>query len=280
MKTIGFIDYFMSEWHANNYPEWIKGASDELGEEFVVKYAWAEEDVSPFDRVTTDEWCSKYGVTKCASIEELCEKADYIMVLAPSNPEKHLEYAKKVFNYKKNTYIDKTFAPDFITSEKIFELSKQTGTNFFSTSALRYATELDGVIGSDAVITLGGGGNYDEYIIHQIEMVVKTVNEKATAVRLEKQGDDQYISAVLFENGKRATMIYEPTYGFSIVAEKDKKHYNKPISSDFFKLLILDILKFFLCGKAPFDINQTREVMRIRSALVNQKDKLGEWIKL
>jgi hypothetical protein len=111
-------------------------------------------------------------------------------------------------------------------------------------------------------------------------MVVKTIDRKATAVRLEKQGDDQYISTVLFENEKRATMIYEPTYGFSIVAEKDKKHYNKPISSDFFKLLILDILKFFLNGKAPFDINQTREVMSIRSALVNQKDKLGEWIKL
>ena len=24
MKTIGFIDYYLSEWHANNYPDWIK----------------------------------------------------------------------------------------------------------------------------------------------------------------------------------------------------------------------------------------------------------------
>ena len=23
MQTIGFIDYFLDEWHANNYPEWI-----------------------------------------------------------------------------------------------------------------------------------------------------------------------------------------------------------------------------------------------------------------
>lgn len=24
MKKIGFIDYYLSEWHANNYPIWIK----------------------------------------------------------------------------------------------------------------------------------------------------------------------------------------------------------------------------------------------------------------
>ena len=30
MKTIGFVDYYISEWHANNYPEWIKQASEKL----------------------------------------------------------------------------------------------------------------------------------------------------------------------------------------------------------------------------------------------------------
>ena len=24
MKTIGFIDYYLDEWHANNYPAWIR----------------------------------------------------------------------------------------------------------------------------------------------------------------------------------------------------------------------------------------------------------------
>lgn len=23
MKKIGFVDYFLDEWHANNYPVWI-----------------------------------------------------------------------------------------------------------------------------------------------------------------------------------------------------------------------------------------------------------------
>ena len=36
---IGFIDYYLDEWHANNYPEWIKEAS---GGEMTVGYAFAE----------------------------------------------------------------------------------------------------------------------------------------------------------------------------------------------------------------------------------------------
>ena len=84
MKTIGFIDYYISEWHANNYPAWIKEASEKMGEDFVVKYAWAEEYVSPVDGKNTDEWCKKFGVEKCETIEDLCEKADYILILAPS----------------------------------------------------------------------------------------------------------------------------------------------------------------------------------------------------
>ena len=119
MKKIGFIDYYISEWHANNYPKWISEASERLGEDFKVSYAWAELDVSPVDGVTTDEWCEKFGAEKCETLAELCEKSDVILLLAPSNPEKHLQYAKAVLPYGKTTYIDKTFAPDLATAEEI-----------------------------------------------------------------------------------------------------------------------------------------------------------------
>ena len=81
MKTIGFVDYFLSEWHANNYPKWIS----ELTDEFAVKYAWAEEYVSPYDGVNTDDWCKKFGTEKCESIAELCEKSDYIIPTIPKS---------------------------------------------------------------------------------------------------------------------------------------------------------------------------------------------------
>lgn len=120
MKTIGFVDYYVSEWHANNYVDWIRQANEKLGTDYVVKYVWAEKDVSSFDGRTTDQWCKDFGVEKCSSIEELCEKADNIMILAPSDPDTHLRFAEKVLKYGKNTYIDKTFAPNYETAKKIF----------------------------------------------------------------------------------------------------------------------------------------------------------------
>ena len=95
MKTVGFIDYFLNEWHANEYPAMIRDYNQKHGTDYQFKYAWAEIDVP--GGVTTKEWCKNYGVEPCATIEELCKKCDCVFVLAPSNPEKHLAYAEEVF---------------------------------------------------------------------------------------------------------------------------------------------------------------------------------------
>ena len=173
MKKIGFIDYYIDEWHANNYPAWIEKACAEKGTQYKVSYCFAELDVSLKYGGTTDEWCEKFGVTKCESIDELCEKSDVIVILAPSNPETHLGYAEAALKYGKPTYIDKTFAPDTATARKIFELAAKYNTPFFSTSALRYASELCAVDSPKQMMVMGGGSNFPEYSVHLCEMVVK-----------------------------------------------------------------------------------------------------------
>ena len=142
MKKIGFIDFYLSEWNENNYPGWIKESCEKTGKEFTVAYAWAELDQSPSDGMTSAEWCRKFGCELCGSIEEVCEKSDYIIILSPDNPEKHLPYAERVLKFGKPTYIDKTFAPDLETAKKIFKLAKEYKTPMFSASALGFADEL------------------------------------------------------------------------------------------------------------------------------------------
>lgn len=279
MKTIGFIDYYISEWHANNYPNWFKQICEETGDDFVVKYAWAEEYVSPVDGKNTDEWCEKFGVEKCGTIEELCEKADYIVILAPSNPEKHLGYAEVALKYGKNTYIDKTFAPDFATAEKIYALGEKYSTNFFSSSALRYATELDDLKGSRALVTTGGGASVEEYIIHQVEMAVKIMQSKAVAVRVENQ-DAQYFIRVKFEDGKQTTMIFA-NMSFAVSGQSAVGGSNYlTASSPYFMNLLKDVLRFFNTGELSFPKWETLEVMRIREAIIKGKTQIGEWIEL
>ena len=99
MKKIGFIDYYISEWHANKYPKWIAAACESLGVDYKVGYVWAELDRSPIDGVSTSEWCEKYGAEQCASIAELCEKSDAVIILAPSDPDRHLGYAREALPF-------------------------------------------------------------------------------------------------------------------------------------------------------------------------------------
>ena len=258
----------------------IKEICEKTGKEFVVKYAWAEEYVSPVFGKNTDEWCEEFGVEKCGSIKEVCEKADYIVVLAPSNPEKHLAYVKEVFKYKKNTYVDKTFAPDYATAKEMFDIANQYGTKFFSTSALRYASELDDLMDSQTVFVLGDGGNMEEYIVHEIEMTVKILDKKALAVRVEKHGN-QYVIGIKFEDGKYATLVFATFSPYIVSADnKEGKPVSVNIESSFFTKLTEDMLRFFETGETSFDVNQTLEIMKIRDAIINGKEKLGEWVEL
>ena len=280
MKTIGFVDYYINEWHANNYPRWIKEVCEAEGKDFCIKYIWAEEDVSPLGGKTTDEWCMEHGCEKCETIAELCEKCDYILVLAPSNPEKHLKYAKEVLKYKKNTYIDKTFASDYLEAKEIFDIAQKYGTKFFSSSALRYGDELDEFNNVNNIITTGGGGNLPEYIIHQIEIVEKVLDEKPICVKVEKQGK-QYICNANFENEKKACMIYSPSMPFTACVETaEGKHIYKPINSDYFKNLIADILRFYETSEYSFDTSQTLEIMKLRTGILKAIDKMGEYVTL
>ncbi len=280
MKKIGFVDYYISEWHANNYPDWIKMANKKLGTDFVLSYAWAQKDVSPNDNVTTDEWCEKYGVEKCNTIEELCEKSDYILILAPSNPETHLEYAKAVLPFGKPTYIDKTFAPDYETAKQIFQIAKQYNTPFFSTSALRFANELDTFKGLKNAIITGGGGNFHEYMIHPIEMFVTMFSDKVTSVKVETMGASKicYLKTL---NDFESCIIYSPQLSFSVAAQmSDSEFSKKEITSDFFVNLLEKIMDFFKTNKEPFNPAETLEVMRIRDALISAEKSNGVWLEI
>ena len=279
MGKIGFIDYYISEWHANNYPKWFEMANQKLGTDFKLSYAWAEKDISPVDGVSTDEWCAKFGVERCGSIAELCKKSDCIVILAPSDPQTHLEYAKQALPFGKPTYIDKTFAPDFNTAKEIFEIAQRYNTPFFSTSALRYASELKIGDISSAVIT-GGGSNFNEYIIHTVEMAVVLLDAPVTKVKVENIGV-QRICRLVAENNVSDVIHYSPSNSFVVTAElKDGRNLKNQVSSEFFVELSSEIIRFFTTQKPPFNPAETLEVMRIRDALLKAENYDGEWINL
>ncbi|MBQ8259548.1 MAG: Gfo/Idh/MocA family oxidoreductase [Clostridia bacterium] len=278
MKKIGFVDYFISEWHANNYPAWIDRIAADMGVDYKVAYAWAELETSPVDGKTTAEWCEKFGAEKCDTIDELCEKSDVIVILSPSNPETHLRYAEAVLKPGKRTYIDKTFAPDAATAKEIFSLGEKYGTPFFSTSALRYATELGAVDAPDSLLVTGGGSNLPEYFIHLGEMVVKKMGA-VKSVKATANGS-QWIIQAKTASGKDATMIWGASMPYGAYMTKDGKETWKSLKSPFFDGLIADMLNFFETGKASFDPSETLEVMALRDAALTAVENPGEGIEV
>ena len=273
MKKIGFVDYYISEWHANNYPGWIKNYCKSAGLDYEVAYAWAEKDVSLVDGKTTAEWCSAMGIEQCASVEELCKKSDFIIVLAPSDPDTHLRLATQVFKYAdgKRVYIDKTFAPDYTTAKEIFDKAKEYGVEFFSTSALRYASEIANDKNVNSTITYGGGSNYEEYIIHQVEMIVKTMGVGASKVMVKEEGEG-LVTDIEYADGRKAQMNFGK-FGFKAIVDG----VEKTIESDFFATLMSKIVSFFEGNDSDFCGCETLEVMKIREMAILAKGELNVW---
>lgn len=280
MKSIGFIDLYISEWHANEYPNWIRNANKLLGTDYEVKYVWAEKDISPVDGVTTKEWCEKHGAIACDTLEELCEKSDVLLLLAPSNPEVHLEYAKVALKYGKRIYIDKTFAPDYSVAKEIFKIAEENSTPFFSTSALRCADELENIGEVQNIIITGGGTNFAEYLIHLIEMAVKILKSPVERVKVACVGT-QRICRLKAKNGTEAVLIFSPALGYSVLVEKNSSEIARyDIASDFFQNLLVRIVKFFDDGITPFNPQETLEVIRVRDAILKAESNECAWLEV
>lgn len=280
MKKIGFVDFYLSEWHANNYPVWIKEVCDEQGADFKVAYAWAEQDISPVDGRSSAEWCDAFGAQLCASIDELCEKSDVIVILSPSNPEKHLPYAKAVLPYKKPTYIDKTFAPNLCEAKQIFAIANEYGTPFFSSSALRYDEALNECEDCRHLTVFISGSSVEEYIIHDIEMVVKKLGAGANSVVCAKNGKQTFFH-LGYPDDRSACLVYS-SYGLpgSVIMESaDGKGACVASKGHIFKGLISDMLRFFNEKTPSFDAAQTLEAMRVRDAVLKAAAVPGETIK-
>ena len=282
MRKIGIIDYFIDEWHSNTYLSLFEKANEELGLDFKICYGWAELDTFP-GKLSTEEWCKKNGIEQCKTLEELCEKSDNILILAPANPETHLKYAETALSYGKNTYIDKTFAPDYESAKAIFELGKKYGTKFFSTSALRFTKETDDLSKVKSLQVWGAGRKLEEYVIHQIEMAVKIMDEKADTVRVFNR--DKQANVIIEFGDKVVGLNYshsEATFGIDAQTDGEGLNLYRPITDgDYFYKLCRAILKFFDDGVEPFNPEQTLSVIAIRDAIIKGMNlPFGEPVKV
>ena len=255
-KKIGFIDLFIDEWHANHYPEWFRSAR--RAAEFELGLAWERAPLA--GRRPLEAWCRDFNMTPAGSIAEVVEQSDAICVLAPANPEVHLELADLALRSGKPVYVDKPFADSLRAAQTICKIAAEHRTPLMSSSALRFPDELqDGKIQAlEPVLfaTTGGGRCFAEYAIHQLEMIVSVMG---TDVRdLSLACDPGKVALTLqYGDGRLATLHYAPQFPFAIAASGANGALVYPALHNNFPNLIAAMLDFFATGVSPIPQTET-----------------------
>lgn len=275
---IGFIDYYLDEWHANNYPAWIDQASDG---EMQVAYAFGMIDSPLPGGRTTAQWCQDMGIERVDSVERLIELSDALVVLSPDNCEMHEALCQLPLRSKKSTYVDKTFAPDGEIAARILKIAQDSGTPCYSTSALRFAAEYTGIDRAGIrAISSWGPGNFETYSIHQLEPVMMLMGARAQRVMM-LPGEDWYSLLIDFEDGRRANLNgYKNGSPFAMNIASAAGNQMVTVESDYFHEFIVALVRFFKTGRVEVAHEDTQRIMDVRGAGLRAQRTPGEWVRV
>lgn len=273
---IGFIDYYLDEWHANNYPKLLSTHSDG---EIQAVYAYGQV-ISPLTGRDSKTWCERRGLTLCQSIEEVVERSDALIVLSPDNCEKHEELARLALQSGKKTYVDKTFAPDKQSAQAMFSLAEAHHTPCYSTSALRFAEEYQPFFGKSVqAMSLWGGCDVDTYCIHQLEPMMMLMQGRVKQVLA--QGRDQWTHVLLeWEDGRCASILCtgaEDTPFVTNLYTEEGCHLLR-VQSKFFDGFAKNLVHFFRTGEIPVSHGETIQIMAIRESILQAVQTPGVWV--
>jgi hypothetical protein len=260
MTKIGFIDYYLDNWHFANYPKLIHDAT---GGKMEVACVCAR-----IDRAggkSNAQLSKELGIPLYDTAERVIEDCDRLIVCAPATPEVHKELCELPLASGKPTYVDKVFAPDTVTAEYIFAHAKKHHTPVFSSSALRFSKELEGVSaeGVDMVVSRGPN-DLDVYSIHQIENIVAFIRSRP--LRIISTGTRTVpLFTIEFESGARGSFALpgDGPFVLDIHYRDGRKTVHIPAETDYFPRFIKAMVRFFETGEVPVESKETVWVIRI-----------------
>lgn len=268
-KRIGYVDFKLENFHANVYLSAFRKDLKDQGYEVTACTALHEAEGRA--------WAEKNGVPYFTDMQAMDQAVDFYAVLAPSNPEVHLELCRKAFPFHKPTYVDKTFAPDLKTAREIFALADSCGTAIQTTSALRYTNvqaHVKAAGGTAAVrhmVAWGAGRSFDEYGIHPTELVMSCMGPGVQTLMRRGTGDQSQL-LLNFTDGRTAVInVYTNTdtpFAASVTTAKDTKLITVDGSRLFIDMAI-GMLDFFATGKPNIDRQESLAIRAVLDTALN-----------
>lgn len=280
MRTIGFIDYYLDEWHANNYPAMIR--SGRYQDEFDVVLAW--EKTQQEGKKPIDVWCAEQQVGQASSPEEVVEQCDCIVVLSPDNPEQHEELADLPLRSGKPVYIDKPFAPTLDAARRLFAKAEAHGTPLMSSSALRFGSEIQQAVHETLagqrvnLVSTHGGGTFQLYAIHQLEMLVMLLGTDATRV-MQCGAPTAPVMLIDYPDARRGIVHVLPGHPFQLSAQYGEgQALVINTMNDFFDRFLDGMLEFFNTGVSPIPSAQTLEIAALVETGIKALGMPDTWV--
>jgi predicted dehydrogenase len=234
----------------------------------------------------------KYGVEIVGSIDELLKKVDAVL-LESVDGRPHLAQVTPVLKAGKRVFIDKPLAASLDDARKIVQLSKETGTPFFSCSSYRFHPDIPRLRdnpGMGKVSKVQASSPFSKlefhpdlyfYGIHGVEALYAVMGRGCVSVsRKVENGAD--ITTGQWKDG-RVGVYYGPA----------KEEKNVPAlrvwgtegttqskGEGGYDGLVRAIAEFFQTGRPPIDPAETLEIFEFMTAAQLSEDRGGAPVPL
>lgn len=271
-------------------------AKDDLaGFKVVAGFPGGSKDVkASYERVEkfTKQIQEKYGVEIVDSIEALLEKVDVVLIESVDG-RAHLPQALIVFKSGKKVFIDKPLGGSLADVLAIFELAQKYKTPVFSSSSLRYATNVvaarkDPKLGKVVGCESYGPCEIETYVpdffwygIHGVESLYSIMGTGCKSVsRAHTKTTD--VAVGTWEDGRIGTYrgLRSGTKGFGNVIFGEKLTLTTSGSVGGYVPLVNEIAKFFRTGESPVSAAETTEIFAFMEAADESKRQGGAPVTL
>lgn len=236
------------------------------------------------------EQVQKLGVEIVASIQDLLNKVDFVM-LETNDGRLHLEQAIEIFKAGKTTFIDKPIAASLKDAKSIFKEAKKYKVPVFSSSSLRFATgmqeikqgKIGAVSGADTYSPMKFEKTHPDlfwYGIHGVEMLFTVMGPGCVSVQ-RTISEEQEVCTGIWDDGRigtfRGIKSGKQDYGGIAYGKSSILHLGPYNGYD---PLLLKIIEFFKSGIPPVDERETLAILAFMEAADVSKNTKGARVTL
>ena len=293
-RRVGIIGLDTS--HATAFTKSLnqEGASPDFGGYRVVAaYPQGSKDIeSSTSRVPGYiEEVKKYGVEIVNTIPELLNKVD-VVLLETNDGRPHLEQAIPVFKAGKTMFIDKPIAGTLTDAFAIFQAAKDFKQPVFSSSSLRYMSNMDDIVKNQSIGAILGAEAYSPctleathpdffwYGIHGVEALYTVMGTGCKTVSRVHTPDTD-VATGIWENNRvgtfRGLRAGRTNYGGNAFGARGIKSLGEYNGYD---PLLKEIVKYFQTGISPVSPEETLEIFTFMEAADESKRRGGAAVSL